>query len=121
MFTSGEFLQCSETCNNSTLLPLSQRTSRSLRQHSKKHYIKKANAGAMDAKILQHFLCLYRQIPNSNDTSTKSPANLMFSRQIRSMFSKMSPEVRDNIRKRIGIKVFLRNPRQKNSSHIETA
>ena len=60
-----------------------------------KRAIKKNSGMDTDEASLQQFLSVYRITPNPNTVSGKSPAELMFSRKIRSVFDRLLP-VRKN-------------------------
>ena len=57
--------------------------------------LKKNSGMDTDEASLQQFLSVYRITPNPNTVSGKSPAELMFSRKIRSVFDRLLP-VRKN-------------------------
>lgn len=53
-------------------------------------------------------VCLYRQAPNRNNMLRKSPADLMFSRKIRTIFSKLLLELCKNKNKIAALWIFLK-------------
>ena len=61
-----------------------------------KRTIKKQMGPKQKNEELQEFLFIYRITPNPNTNANKSPAELMFSRKIQSVFDKLIPSKKRN-------------------------
>ena len=66
-----------------------------------KRAIKKANGIEAENKELQEFLSIYRITPNPITNANMSPAELMFARQIRSIFDELILSKEGNKKKKI--------------------
>ncbi|XP_029656486.1 uncharacterized protein K02A2.6-like [Octopus sinensis] len=119
-FVSSEFRKFSKmfTVEHKTIAPYYPRSNEKAEHFvdTFKRALRKANKEATDEVALQQLLKIYRVIPNPNTPAGSSPAELMSTRKVKSVFDKLLPgEERKSTKKdslkffKIGDKVYRRS------------